>query len=188
MKKQLVLSHVLGGSGKKTFLKMQFGGDLQKGKRKTKRVLVSRRYVHVVMRSPMAKGRFSLLKRSKWVEATVREQAKKQHIKVFDFANMGNHLHILIKIMPRGRATNEAFAGFTRALAGLIARKILDAQRGAPVLEQGQAFWPSRPYTRVLSNTREDYRSTRAYFTLNLFEAIGFERKKTYLPLARGPT
>jgi len=84
---------------------------------------------------------------------------------------------MLIKIKPRGRATNECFAGFTRAVTGLIARLILGAQKGAAKLKEGQSFWPSRPYTRVLSKTRTDYANIRAYFTLNLFESIGVDRK-----------
>jgi len=170
--KALSLNNILGSDPK-----LRFGGDLAKGKRKEKRFLAHNSLTHVVIKSPMAHGKRSMLHKAKQVEKIVRDQAAKQHIKVCDYANVGNHLHMLIQIKPSGKATNECFAKFTRAITGLIARLVLGAQRGAAKLKEGQSFWPSRPYTRVMSKTRTDYANIRAYFTLNLFESIGVDRK-----------
>ena len=91
--KDLSLKNILGSNPK-----LRFGGDLAKGKRKEKRVLAHNRLIHVVVRSPMARGKRSMLLKAKQVEKIVRDQAAKQHIKVCDYANVGNHLHLLIRI------------------------------------------------------------------------------------------
>ena len=36
----------------------------------------------------------------------------------------------LLESKPRGKATNECFARFTRAVTGLIARLVLGAEKG----------------------------------------------------------
>ncbi len=155
---------------------MRFGGDLMAGKRKEERVLLSRRPIHLVMRSPMAKGALSMLRRARSVETLVRSQAAKNHIEITDFVNVGNHLHLVIRIRPRGDSGRQCFKRFMRAASGLIARKVLGAERGVAKLQAGEKFWPSRPYTRVLSATKSDYLNLHHYFTLNMLEAIGFDR------------
>ena len=91
--KNLSLKNILGSDPK-----LRFGGDLGKGKRKEKRVLAHNRLIHVVVRSPMARGKRSMLFKEQQVEKIVRHHAAKQHIKVHDYANVGNHLHLLIRI------------------------------------------------------------------------------------------
>ncbi len=155
---------------------LRFGGELLVGKRKSERVLVSRHPVHLVMRSPMARGARSMLRKVKAIENIVRTQAKKQHIQISDFVNVGNHLHMVIKIYARGSERNLSFARFMRATSGLIARTVLGAERGAGKLKSTEQFWPTRPYTRVLSRAKADYQNLHHYLTLNVLEATGFDR------------
>ena len=73
-----------------------FGGTLLKGNPKGKRPLDSKLPIHLVlranrggMRRPLAYG---------VVSDIVYGVAKRYGIKVYKFANAGNHLHLLIKI------------------------------------------------------------------------------------------
>jgi REP element-mobilizing transposase RayT len=171
MSKQFTLEAIVGKNPK-----LRFGGDLMLGKRKEERVLASRRPIHLVMRSPMARGSRSMLRKARIIEKLVREHAKKQHIKITDYVNVGNHLHLVIEIYPRGDGGRECFKRFIRSTSGLIARRVLSAERGAAKLATGEKFWPARPYTRVLSQTKSDYANLHNYITINMLEAIGFDR------------
>jgi REP element-mobilizing transposase RayT len=117
-----------------------------------------------------------MLRKAQLVEKIVRDQARNQHIQVTDYVNVGNHLHLVIKIYAKGSETSACFSRFIRASTGLIARKLLGAERGAMKLNGEEKFWPTRPYTRVLSNAKQDYVNLHNYLTLNMLEAIGFDR------------
>jgi hypothetical protein len=61
----------------------------------------------------------------KKVNACVRKQAKAAGIRLYHFVNVGNHLHLVLRINDRRR-----FRVFIRAITGLIARQVLGAERG----------------------------------------------------------
>ncbi len=82
----------------------------------------------------MARGARSMLKRARGVESMVRSQAKNQDIEIVDYVNVGNHMHMVIKIYARGAERNRSFARFMRASSGLIARTLLGAERGSAKL------------------------------------------------------
>ena len=87
-------------------------------------------------------------------------------IKVYRFANSGNHLHLLVQ--PTSR---QAYLNFIRALTGIIARIVLNAERGsASMIDR---FWDSRPFTRIVE-WGKDFAGVRNYIDLNTLEAIGF--------------
>ncbi len=86
-------------------------------------------------------------------------------VKVYRFANSGNHLHLVI--LPRSR---PAFQAFIRAVSGLIARITLKVERGRAL---GIRFWDARPFTRILAWGR-DFRRTSDYLLRNTLEALGF--------------
>jgi hypothetical protein len=50
--------------------------------------------------------------------------ARRFDIRVYDFANVGSHLHLLVRCRRR-----EAFQGFLRSFAGIVARKVTGAKR-----------------------------------------------------------
>lgn len=121
--------------------------------------------MHLVMRSSMAKGSKSFLRFSNRVETILRRQAKLHGVKIYRFANAGNHLHLIV--LPLSRA---AFNGFIRSVSGLLARLILGAERGSA---KNQKFWDKRPFTRVVEWGRE-FRVVSRYLMQNTLEALGF--------------
>jgi hypothetical protein len=146
--------------------KKHFGGAyLKNSHAKTKRPITLKTPMHLVMRSELAKGPYSLLKFERRVQKIIYDQGRKFGVKVYRLANAGNHLHLII--LPRSR---RAFLGFVRAISGLIARATLKVQRGSA---KGLKFWDKRPFTRIVSWGRE-YRDVCDYLLQNTLEAMGF--------------
>lgn len=145
----------------------QFGGALLKNSNaKTKRPLSTKHALHVVLRSSLARGEWSLRssKNLKMVEKTIRSQAQKYGIKIYEFANVGNHLHLLIKLSNR-----FTFAPFMRAISGIIALKVTGACKAK---ELKQKFWDYRPWSRIVE-WRKAYSIAKDYVIQNHLEAIG---------------
>lgn len=147
------------------------GGDIGKGRHKGRRPFSPRRPLHIVMRSSRARGPWSLLSRSNRdvVGALLRRLATENAVQVYQFANVGNHLHLLAVCRER-----RAFQRFLRTFAGLIARAVTGAQRGRPAGK----FWDTLAYSRVITWGRE-YRCVRAYILNNEFEAGGLPTDRT---------
>jgi REP element-mobilizing transposase RayT len=145
----------------------EFGGTSLKGNPREARPLSTKRPVHLVMRSSLAKGDRSLLKRgrSQEIEKLVRSLAKAKGVKLYRFANSGNHLHFLM--LPSSR---RAFQAYIRAISGVIARMSLGVERGRA---KGIRFWDARPFTRIVEWGRE-FKTVSAYVIQNTLEAIGF--------------
>lgn len=144
-----------------------FGGSLIKGNAREARPISTKRPLHVVMRSGLARGARSFLRpqNSRPIQDAVRRIARAQNVRIYRFANSGNHLHLIV--LPTSRA---AFMRFIRAISGLIARIVLRVQRGRPLRLK---FWDARPFTRILEWGR-DYKRACAYLELNVLEALGF--------------
>jgi REP element-mobilizing transposase RayT len=144
-----------------------FGGALLKGNPRDRRPITAKRPMHLVMRSSLAHGEYSFLrgKRDRQIHSLVQKVAKDKGVKIYRFANSGNHLHLLV--LPRSR---EAFNAFIRSISGLIARLILGAERGNA---KGLKFWDARPFTRLLEWGR-DFKVACGYVLQNKLEALGF--------------
>jgi hypothetical protein len=84
-------------------------------------------------------------------------------VKVYDFANVGSHLHLLVRARRR-----ENFRAFLRSFAGIVARKVTGARRGRPI--RGGRFWTGLAWSRVVSWGR-DYWGVRNYIFRNRIEA-----------------
>jgi hypothetical protein len=151
-----------------------FGGSLlKKSNAKVARPISIKKSMHLVMRSSAAKGAFSLLKKDQEIYNVIDRQAKKHGVKVYNYANGGNHLHLIVRPVSR-----RAFNNFVRSISGLIARMVLNAQRGRAKLslmaQTGvQKFWDQRPFTRIIEWGRDFDRSTK-YLLQNTLEAYGF--------------
>jgi REP element-mobilizing transposase RayT len=154
---------------------LEHGGDRRRGRRKVARPFSPRLSTHLVLRSSKARGAWSLLHRSNRapLERLIYTRAAAADVKVYRLANVGNHLHLLVKA-----PTREAFQSFLRTLAGLSARLITGARKG---LAQGK-FWDAPAYSRVVPGAA--FRAVSAYFEKNEFDAIGF--KGTQVKLYRG--
>jgi REP element-mobilizing transposase RayT len=90
--------------------------------------------------------------------------ARKYHVKLYEYANVGNHIHAVIKI-PRG----QTWAGFIRELTGRIA--LYMKRKGRAI--KGQKFWKYRPHTRLVQGWQKAFRTAKQYVILNQLEAEG---------------
>ena len=94
------------------------------------------------------------------VRETLRTMAQRYGIKVYQFANVGSHLHLLLR--PR---TVRDFHGFLRSFAGLVARRITGAQRGRPC----GRFFAGLAWSRIVAWGR-DFFGVRHYVFRNEIE------------------
>src|SRR5262245_35290221 len=97
---------------KKRFARVAHGGGLNNGKRKIERPVATKRPMHVTFHSKQARGPWSFLgfKNKIEVENIVRRQARRHGVKIQDYANAGNHLHVKTKA-----GTRQGFQNFLRS-------------------------------------------------------------------------
>lgn len=175
----------------------QFGGSLLKGNPKIQRPLSPKKPLHLVLKSKWTFGEKSMLTRqnSKIVDQIIRKQAKTFGVRLYHLVNVGNHLHLVVKIEDR-----KLYRKFIRAISGLIPRQVLKKERGPGLLRQKQAgghsssvqgtkqnpregaaaergsqigggsFWLLRPFTRIASWGR-DFLNLKNYMLRNLLQA-----------------
>jgi REP element-mobilizing transposase RayT len=101
--------------------------------------------------------------------------ARKYQVKLYEYANLGNQIHSVIKI-PRG----QTWAGLIRELTGRIA--LYMKRNGRAV--KGQKFWKYRPHTRLIQSWRQAFRAAKQYEVLNQLDAEGFISRKETKTLA----
>lgn len=158
--------------------KGEHGGSLSFGKRKTFRPIDPKQPLHVVLRSSKAKGALSLLhpRHCNAVESFVRKTAKRWGVRLYRFANVGNHLHLLVQV-----PTREAWKRFSKELSGGIAQIVTGAQKGVALARSNdentpesakRGFWDHLVYTRIVSFGR-DFKGMCRYIIKNLFESVG---------------
>jgi len=141
----------------------EHGGAPCRGRRKMERPVSTRRPMHVVLHSERARGAWSLRKHQRGVNSALRACAKRSGVRVYDFANVGSHLHLLVRARRR-----EDFQAFLRALAGIVAQRVTGARRGLPL--RGGPFWSALAWSRVVAWGR-DYWGVRHYVFRNRIEA-----------------
>ncbi len=93
-----------------------------KGNSRTARPIAIKKPMHLVLKSSHARGSKSFLHpdRALKIQLIIRKQERRFGVKVYEYANSGNHLHLVVR--PRSRV---AFQGFLRSISGLIARETL---------------------------------------------------------------
>ncbi len=141
-----------------------FGGSLLKGNPKTKRPLDSKLPILLTLRANQ--GGMRLPKAFGHVDRAVNRVANKYGVRIYEYANVGNHLHLVIKIPRR-----QAWAGFIRELTGDIAAAL------KALLKIEGKFWKYRPHTRVVQGWKKAYEIAKAYVRLNIYEAEGFIKR-----------
>lgn len=152
---------------------LMFGGSLLKGHAKIKRPISLKHAMHVVLRSSQARGAKSLLnfKHVDRIHCVIEKQAKASGIKIYRCENVGNHIHLVLKIYNR-----ELFFKFLRAISGVIARIATGAEKNHAVLDQSLRFWDSRPFSRIVEWGRS-FKNLMAYMDKNAMQAIGFDMR-----------
>jgi len=147
-----------------------FGGtNGAKGNPRGARPVVTKRPMHVVLSSSIARGHFSLWMHQREIVECFLRQGRRFGVKVFDFANAGNHLHLIVQARSR-----EAYRGFIRAVAGLVPRIVLRVRRGVSITglfpqwkeREAVGFWDARPFTRVVEWGR-DFNALKRYLVFN---------------------
>jgi hypothetical protein len=142
----------------------QHGGVAKTGQRKTSRPLEPSLPLYMVLRSSRAHGKWSLQKPTTkaHIEKTLTTLAQRHGIKVFEFANGGDQIHLLLKAKSR-----PGFQAFLRAFAGLTARLVTGAKKGKPAGK----FWDTLTYSRVLP-WGEEFDFVREYLSKNDLDAL----------------
>lgn len=136
----------------------RFGGSLLKGNPKTPRPLDSKLPIHLVLRA--RESTLRLPKNFGRVDRYVYLTAKKYGVRIYEFANVGNHMHLVLKISDR-----RLWSAFIRELTGRIAQT---ARGPAP-----GRFWLFRPFTRIVRGWKNAFRAARNYVYFNRLEADG---------------
>lgn len=136
-----------------------FGGQLLKGNARESRPTNSKLPLHLVLRSH---GRISMRNPLLFnaINEIVERVARKYGVKVYEYANAGNHIHLLIRVTKR-----QLWSAFIREITGRIALKTKRFGR--------TKFWIYKSFTRVVSGWKKAFNSVRDYVTLNRHEADG---------------
>lgn len=132
---------------------LEFGGSLLLNKRKSQRILATKRPIHLVLKGDIAKSK-SLRKNQRRIKFEIEKWALKFEIKLYRFSINSNHIHLNILI-----STRENYRKFIRALSSRIAQIT-------------KIKFTLRPYTKILSWGRE-FKNFLNYTIQNYEEAIG---------------
>jgi REP element-mobilizing transposase RayT len=126
----------------------QHGGPTRSGQRKTSRPLEPSLPLYLALRSSRARGKWSLQRSTTEarIQEILRELSQRHGVKVFEYANGGDQLHLLLRAKSRA-----GFQAFLRAFAGLTARLVTGAKKGKP----SGKFWDALTYSRVLAWGKE---------------------------------
>ena len=119
----------------------EHGGDVGRGRRKRERPVSTRRPMHVVLTSHRARGSLSLRKHDRAVRDVLRRMARRFEIRIYDFANVGSHLHLVLRARRR-----EDFQAFLRSFAGGVARRVTGA-KGADPPATSSTVWRGREWS-----------------------------------------
>ena len=144
----------------------EHGGDLRRGKRKTRRPIATKRSMHFVLRSERAKGRWSFLQKANaaFIRRLLPKLAKKFHVTLYEMSTNSNHIHLLL----RGK-TKEGIQKFLMVSSGQIAQRITGAKKGNPL---GKRFFEKIPFSRIVEWGKA-FEIARRYVWQNVLEAAG---------------
>jgi REP element-mobilizing transposase RayT len=169
--------------------KDSYGGEMMK-KRKGRahgRPISTQSSMHLVLRSTQARKEKSFLEPSNAhkIKNFVNKFAAKNHVQILSLANVGNHLHLHIKL-----GTRRGYKPFIRALTGAIAMAIGGNSRWSKAKAQNtegnasfsdasteikEKFWDRRPFTRIVQGFRSRLTLSN-YIEINRLEGQGYSR------------
>lgn len=164
--------------------KSAYGGDLLKTRagRRGARPLSTRETMHLVLRSTKAKGEWSFRRpRNKvHVNRIIDKFSVAYGVRVISMANVGNHLHLQIKLSNR-----FTYRPFIRAVTAAIAMAItgrnrwtLAARKAKPPSSEKsrrEKFWDYRPFTRIVESFKA-WLNLKDYVRINQLEGAGYKR------------
>ncbi len=152
-------SQAFGGAGK------------AKGNPRTARPVAIKRPMHLVMKSNRLPRAKSFILMAKQIEKVCRNVGHKTLVQLRDIAVAHDHVHLVIQ--PK---SIHAYRRFIRALSGILARILLDAQKGRAWKRASSLnhFWQARPFTRIVK-WGKDYSGIKNYLMKNRPDPIGLE-------------
>lgn len=157
-----------------------FGGELMKKVkgRSTPRPISTKYPMHIVLKSSRARGDFSFLKpqNRKVINQTLSELSQKFHVKILGLANVGNHLHLMLKFKKRGLYL-DFIRSFTGSLALRIGKKTRwnRANQESPLNPNLLKFWDYRHFSRIIAGFKNFVRA-KEYLWINQLEGRGVPR------------
>lgn len=105
------------------------------------------------------------------IRSILERFSAKYGVKVYSFANVGNHLHLHIQL-----ASRHTYPAFIRAITGAIAMAVTGTSRWKKLKSQAkERFWDYRPFTRVLVGFKS-FLGLKDYVRINRLEAGGVPR------------
>jgi REP element-mobilizing transposase RayT len=161
-----------------------YGGELLKTRkgRAQPRPLATRHDMHLVLRSSLARGEWSFRRprNARRIRVILEKFARRYGVRLISLANVGNHLHIHLRLGSR-----HTYPAFIRAVTGSIAMAVTGASRWnkrsgqRPKSEDDSSgrrrFWDYRPFTRVVIGFQAALR-LKDYLKINRLEGIGYAR------------
>ena len=152
---------------------LQYGGILRnKAKNRGARPLSSKDTLHLVMRSSQAKKDYSFRNPKHFAKLglLIQNFSKTKGVQILSLANVGNHLHLQIKITNR-----TLYKAWIRGLSSAIAMLIAGQKGLADLKKQNKKFWDYRPFTRVVRSFRA-FLNLKDYIEINQLEGVGVNR------------
>jgi len=119
----------------KEIIAREFGGTLNKGRRKTARPLDTRRPLHLVLKSTSP---FLLLRRCEEIEKEIRRMSHRFGVKIYRIAIHADHIHLCAQIPSR-----ILYCRWIRGLTSNLARRVAGLK------------FALRPYSRIVTWGRE---------------------------------
>ena len=152
-----------------------YGGVLRNTRagRSKARVLGVKHTMHLVLRSSKAKGLWSFARpeHRNRIRTIILKHAGRQHIQIISLANVGNHLHLHLKLPSR-----QAYFPFIRAITGAIALVVTKASKLAPIVKAHKdRFWDHRPFSTLITSFRHRL-NMKDYMRVNELEGYGYPR------------
>lgn len=136
---------------------IEFGGDLSKGKRKSKRPISTKKPMHLILKSSNARGKFALAPSNRQMEALIYKMGRRFGLKMYSVAMNWSHAHFVIRVWDR-----KSYKKFIRALTGAMVL-LLKAPKG---------FFDLKPYTKI-GTWGQQLRNWISYSEKNQMQARG---------------
>src|SRR4051812_31400799 len=120
-----------------------FDAEKRRGRRKSERPFHPKLALHVTMRAAKARGSSSLLHQSHKYRVTdlLYRSARNHRVRVYRFANVGTHIHLLLQARDR-----KGLRAFLRQFAGGVAQVVTGSVKGRP-----QKFWDSTAWSKMIN-------------------------------------
>jgi REP element-mobilizing transposase RayT len=155
--------------------KSAYGGELSKTRkgRSGPRPISVKHSMHLVLRSSKAVGPWSFrkAKNESAIKSIFVRFGTKYGIQILRMANVGNHLHLQIKVGNR-----NTFKAFIRATTAAVTSAVTKCNAHQPLKEKfADRFFDYRPFTRFIIGGK-DYLGIRDYIEINQLEGFGVKR------------